>query len=360
MPADREAGRPAGVASAGGTQSAPVGTSEAGTAPLLAVDSLRIAFPAGGGLVDVVEEASFTVDRREFVGLVGESGSGKTVTALALLRLVPPPGRIRSGRILLDGEDLLDRPERTMTSIRGARIGFVFQEPMTALNPVFTIGNQIVEAIRAHAQVSRRQARGRALELLELVAMPEPHLRLKEYPHNLSGGQRQRVMIAIALASEPDLLIADEPTTALDVTVQAQILELLEDLRSRLGLAVLLITHDLAVVAETCSRVLVMYAGRIVEEAPVQNLFEAPAHPYTRGLLASLPRLGRAPESGPDLGRGRLQAIPGQVPDLASWPAGCRFHPRCPERFDPCSQRAPGLAELDVGRRVACFLHSES
>ncbi|MGB6639406.1 MAG: ABC transporter ATP-binding protein, partial [Thermoanaerobaculia bacterium] len=246
---------------------------------LLAVDGLSVSFPVGNRWVPVVRGVSLSVDEGEFVGLVGESGSGKSMTALAMLRLIPDPGRITGGRVLLSGEDLLGLADPRMRLVRGARIGMIFQEPMTALNPVFTVGFQITEAVRVHRRVSKREARLEAERLLDLVAIPAARQRLKDYPHQLSGGQRQRVMIAIALASNPDLLIADEPTTALDVTIQAQILDLLEQLRQELGLAVLLITHDLAVVAETCTRVIVMYAGQVVEEAPVETLFSAPAHP---------------------------------------------------------------------------------
>ena len=253
---------------------------------------LTVSFPQGERRVPVVRDVSLTVGRGEIVGLVGESGSGKSMTALSVLRLVPPPGAIEAGRVLLDGVDLFTLPEREMRRVRGGRVAMVFQEPLTALNPVYTAGFQIAEVVRAHRKVSRRAARDEASRLLELVALPDPRRRLDDYPHQLSGGQRQRVMIAMALAAGPSLLLADEPTTALDVTIQAQILELLERLRGELGLSVLLITHDLAVVAETCDRVLVMQAGQIVEEAAVDDLFRAPAHPYTRLLLAAVPRLG--------------------------------------------------------------------
>ena len=340
--------------------------------PLLVVEDLTITFPSADGAAAVVRGVSFEVAAGEFVGLVGESGSGKTITALALLRLVPAPGRIESGRIRLAGLDLMALSEAEMCRIRGARIGMIFQEPMTALNPVFTIGFQIREAIRAHSKVTRRQARREAERLLDMVAMPESRRRLEDYPHQLSGGQRQRVMIAIALASKPDLLLADEPTTALDVTVQAQILELLERLRQELGLAVLLITHDLAVVAETCDRVAVMYAGDIVEEAGVHALFGAPAHPYTRGLLSALPRIaerhvdmGGAAEAAESAaseksGRGRLTAIPGQVPDVSNRPTGCSFHPRCGDVMARCRRQEPGDFAAGDGRRVRCFLYDRS
>jgi oligopeptide/dipeptide ABC transporter ATP-binding protein len=319
--------------------------------PLLEVDELSVAFPGAAGDVAVVRELSFAVERGEFLGLVGESGCGKSVTALALLRLVPEPGRISGGRILLDGADLLELAEPEMRRVRGGRIGMVFQDPMSALNPVLSIGFQIAEAVRAHHPVSRREAREEALRLLELVAIPAPRERLGDYPHQLSGGQQQRVMLAIALAAKPDLVIADEPTTALDVTVQAQILELLESLRCQLGLAVLLITHDLAVVAESCDRVVVMYAGQGVEEAPVGELFVAPAHPYTRGLLAAVPRLGGAARGG------ELPAIPGQVPEPASLPTGCAFHPRCGEVMERCHERQPELYPVSENRSARCFLH---
>jgi oligopeptide/dipeptide ABC transporter ATP-binding protein len=321
------------------------------TLPLLEVDRLTVDFPAGGRRVAVVRDVSFAIGRREIVGLVGESGSGKTLTALSLLRLVPPPGRIAAGRVLLDGEDLLALSESRLRRVRGARIAMVFQEPATALNPVYSIGFQIAEAVRAHRRLSRRAARAEAARLLDLVALPAAQRRLADYPHQLSGGQRQRVMIAMALAAGPDLLLADEPTTALDVTVQAQILELLERLRAELGLSVLLITHDLAVVAETCERVIVMYCGEVVEEGSVEELFAAPAHPYTRALLAALPRLGTP------AARGRLPAIPGQVADPAARPAGCAFHPRCPEAFAACSRREPPLFALGGGRTARCLLH---
>ncbi|MGH9363418.1 MAG: ABC transporter ATP-binding protein, partial [Thermoanaerobaculia bacterium] len=252
--------------------------------PLLRVEGLSVDFPVRERRVEVVRDVSLAIGRRELVGLVGESGSGKSMTALALLRLVPPPGRIAAGRVLLDGEDLLVLPETRLRRVRGRRIAMVFQEPATALNPVYSIGFQIAEAVRAHRPLSRRAALAEAARLLDLVSLPDARRRLADYPHQLSGGQRQRVMIAMALAAGPDLLLADEPTTALDVTVQAQILELLERLRQELGLSVLLITHDLAVVAETCERVVVMYCGEVVEEAGVRDLFARPAHPYTRAL----------------------------------------------------------------------------
>ena len=319
--------------------------------PLLAVENLSVAFPGAAGDVAVVRGLSFEIAPGEFLGLVGESGCGKSITALALLRLVPEPGRITGGRILLDGENLLERQEKRMREVRGGRIGMIFQEPMSALNPVLSVGFQIAEAVRVHHPVSRHEAREEAVRLLELVAIPAPRQRLKDYPHQLSGGQRQRVMIAIALAAKPDLVIADEPTTALDVTVQAQILELLESLRQKLGLAVLLITHDLAVVAETCDRVVVMYAGQAVEEAPVRQLFARPDHPYTRGLLAAVPRLGGAARGG------ELPAIPGQVPEPGRLPGGCAFHPRCGEVMEECRVEEPQAYRVAPERRARCYLH---
>ena len=318
---------------------------------LLAVEDLSVAFPSERGPVAVVRGVSFTVAPGEMVGLVGESGSGKSLTALSILGLVPDPGRITAGRVRFRGRDLTRLSDSALRRYRGARIAMIFQEPGTALNPVFTIGFQVAEAIRAHRRLSRRRALAEAEELLERVAIPDPHQRLGDYPHQLSGGQRQRVMIAMALAAGPDLLLADEPTTALDVTIQAQILELLESLRRELGLAVLLITHDLAVVAETCERVVVMYAGEVVEQAPAGALFTRPAHPYTRGLLGALPRLGAEVE------RGGLATIPGTVPDPAELPPGCPFHPRCPDRMPVCDRRSPALYRVGEATRARCFLH---
>ena len=320
--------------------------------PLLAVEGLSVAFPAGGRWVPVVREVSFTVHRGEMVGLVGESGSGKSVTALAVMRLVPPPGRIVGGRILLAGEDLGEMTPAALRRVRGARMAMIFQEPMTALNPAYTIGFQIAEAIRAHRRVAAADARREAVRLLDRVAVGDAGRRAGDYPHQLSGGQRQRAMIAMALAAGPDLLLADEPTTALDVTIQAQILELLEVLRRDLGLAVLLITHDLAVVAETCDRALVYYAGQVVETAPVTTLFARPAHPYTRALVAAIPRLG-APAP-----RGAQPTVPGRVPDPASLPGGCAFHPRCPEVMERCRRQVPAVYPVAVEHAARCFLHA--
>jgi peptide/nickel transport system ATP-binding protein len=322
--------------------------------PLLDVEHLTTGFDIRGRFIPAVIDVSFHVHAGETLCLVGESGSGKSVTALSIIRLVQSPGRISAGSIHLHGRDLMALGERDLERVRGAEIGFIFQEPMTALNPVFTIGSQIEETLRIHGRATRSTARRRAIELLDSVSVPEPRRRTDEYPHQLSGGLRQRALIALALACQPKLLIADEPTTALDVTIQAQILELLAELQKRLGLGLLLITHDLGVVAEMADRVAVMYAGRIVEAAPVKPLFAEPKHPYTRGLLASMP--GDAP-------RTRLRAIQGTVPPLGSLPPGCAFSTRCPERFEPCDRAHPGdtrfpLASGDA-RTVKCHLHEQ-
>jgi peptide/nickel transport system ATP-binding protein len=301
--------------------------------PLLSVERLTTGFDVGGRFVPAVIDLSLHVSSGETLCLVGESGSGKSVTALSIIRLVQPPGRISGGRLIFKGRDLCTLTEREMQHVRGADIALIFQEPMTALNPVFTIGSQIEETLRVHGRASRRDARQRAVELLDAVSIPEPHKRVRDYPHQLSGGLRQRALIAMSLACSPSLVIADEPTTALDVTIQAQILDLLRDLQRQMGLALLLITHDLGVVAEMADRVAVMYAGRLVEEADVRTLFADPKHPYTRGLMASIP--GGAPGT-------RLQAIQGTVPPLGALPPGCAFEPRCPSRFEPCPKAPPG------------------
>ena len=316
--------------------------------PLLAVADLSAGFDVGGRFVPAVRHVSVTVSRGETLCIVGESGSGKSVTAFSLIRLVPPPGRITSGTISFNGRDLMSLPDGDMQKVRGAEIGFVFQEPMTALNPVITIGAHIEETLRVHDRATRRTAPARAVELLDAVSIPEPQRRAAEYPHQLSGGLRQRALIAMALACEPKLLIADEPTTALDVTIQAQILDLLREMQKRLGLALLLITHDLGIVAEMADRVAVMYAGRVVEHAPVKELFADPKHPYTKGLLASIPGAARGT---------RLQAIQGTVPPLTALPPGCSFTPRCPYRFEPCPTQHPGDTVLEHGRTVKCYLH---
>ena len=317
--------------------------------PLLEVEDLRITFATGAGTSHPVDGVSFSLARGELLALVGESGCGKSLTSLALLRLVPPPGRILpSSTIRLDGVDLLGLDPAALRAIRGRKIGMVFQDPMTSLNPVFTVADQISESVRAHQRVSKAAARGRALELLQEVGIPDPVARLDQYPHQLSGGMRQRVMIAIALASEPELLIADEPTTALDVTVQAQILEVLDRLRAARGMAVLLITHDLGIVAGRADRVAVMYAGRLVEEASTAELFARPSHPYTRGLLASVPRI-----AGPVT---RLTPIAGTVPPPTAWPSGCRFHPRCPQAMPRCATDDPPPLPVAGGHRMRCWL----
>jgi len=300
---------------------------------LLSVKHLTTGFDIGGRFVPAVSDVSFDVSAGETLCLVGESGSGKSVTALSIMRLVQPPGRIAEGQLLFNGRDLRSFGDREMQKIRGAEIALIFQEPMTALNPVFTIGSQIEETLRVHGRATRRTARQKAIALLEAVSVPEPQKRVRDYPHQLSGGLRQRALIAMSLACEPVLVIADEPTTALDVTIQAQILDLLRSLQKRMGLALLLITHDLGVVAEMADRVAVMYAGRIVEEAAVRTLFADPKHPYTRGLMASIP--GGAPGT-------RLRAIQGTVPPLGELPPGCSFTPRCPNRFEPCPKAFPG------------------
>jgi peptide/nickel transport system ATP-binding protein len=315
---------------------------------LLEVENLRITFPAGDGVARPVDGVSLTLTRGETLALVGESGCGKSLTSLALLRLVPPPGRIEPGsRIDLEGRDVLGLEAEALRQVRGRRIGMIFQDPMTSLNPVFTAGDQIAEGIRAHFKMSKKAAADRAVQLLDEVGMPDPARRAKAYPHQLSGGMRQRVMIAIALCAEPDLLIADEPTTALDVTVQAQILEV----RQSRGMAVLLITHDLGIVAGRADRVAVMYAGQIVEEAPTTRLFARPSHPYTRALFASIPRL-----TGP---RGRLNPIPGTVPNPSAWPVGCRFQPRCPEAITKCTT-VPGVFPVEPDHRSRCWLEEKS
>ena len=321
-------------------------------APLLRVEHLRTVFALSGGReAAAVDDVSFEIRRGETLGLVGESGSGKSVTALSIMRLVNPPGRIAGGRIELEGRDLMALDESELQRVRGRRIGFVFQEPMVALNPVYTIGFQIEETLKVHGLARGAAAKARAVELLRAVRVPDPERRAREYPHQLSGGLRQRAMIALALTAEPSLLIADEPTTALDVTVQAEILDLLRQMRREFHLSLLLITHDLGVIAEMAERVAVMYGGRIVELAPVAQLFDAPAHPYTRGLLASIP--GGEPGT-------RLTAIPGTVPALGQLGAGCAFAPRCPERFSPCEQRPPALLPVTDVQEARCYLYDSS
>jgi len=316
--------------------------------PVLSVENLTTVFDVEPRPVTAVNGVSFDIRRGETVGLVGESGSGKSVTAFSIIRLVQPPGRLTSGRVVFQGRDLVPLPEDEIRKVRGAGIGFVFQEPMAALNPVMRIGDHIAEALRVHGLATRAEARTRAVELLRAVRIVDADRRVDDYPHQLSGGMRQRVMIAIALACRPPLVIADEPTTALDVTVQAQILELLRDMKREFGVSLLLITHDLGVIAETADRVAVMYAGRIVEQGPVRDIFRHPAHPYTRGLLASIP--GGAAGT-------RLKAIDGAVPNMAALPPGCSFGPRCSEHMAQCDRAFPDLATVGAGHTVRCYLH---
>ncbi len=315
---------------------------------LIEVKSLVTSFKIGGREFNAVDSCSFSVRRGKTLGIVGESGCGKSVTSLSIMRLIPsPPGTIRSGEILFEGKDLLKLDEEEMRKIRGNKISMIFQEPMTSLNPVFTIGDQISEVFRIHRGKSKKEARELSIEMLKKVRIPSPEQRFDEYPHQLSGGMRQRVMIAIALACEPKLLIADEPTTALDVTIQAQILALMNDLQKENNMATILITHDLGVVAETCDDVVVMYGGQIVERATSEQLFSRPKHPYTLGLLESIPKLGQR--------KSRLSTIPGIVPSLGNFPTGCRFQDRCPFVTAQCRTNAPTLRKLSDGSEVACF-----
>ncbi len=322
---------------------------------LLQVENLQTNF--GGDSkkappAQAVRGVSLSVRKGETLGIVGESGSGKSVTAMSVLRLIAPPGKIVGGRVLLEGDDLLQKSERQMRDVRGARISMVFQDPMTALNPTLTVGEQIAETIRAHQPVSRAEARAQALDWLRRVRVTLPERRMTQYPHELSGGMRQRVMIAIAFSCRPELLLADEPTTALDVTVQAQILDLMDDLKTELGTGVVLITHDLGVVRERCDTVAVMYAGQIVEYASAAALFAEPKMPYTQALLASLPDWRRAKTDGP------LPSLPGQPPSLTQIPPGCPFHPRCPQSFSLCPTRVPANTVLEDGvRTVRCLLY---
>ncbi len=322
------------------------------TIPLLELDDLHTFFYTDNGVARSVDGVSFSVGAGETVGVVGESGCGKSVTALSILRLIRAPGRIEAGSaIRFEGKDLISLGEREMQKIRGNRIAMVFQEPMTALNPVFTVGDQIAEVARIHAGMSKRDAAAKAVEMLKLVGIPAPEQRANEYPHQLSGGMRQRVVIAMALVMNPALVIADEPTTALDVTIQAQILELLADLTKRLGTSILLITHDLGVVAENCARVIVMYAGEVVEEANTVDLFASAHHPYTEGLLGAMPRVGGDAE--------RLATIPGTVPAPTAWPAGCRFRDRCMYAWERCENEHPPLYQIGGGHTSRCHLAEE-
>jgi peptide/nickel transport system ATP-binding protein len=320
--------------------------------PLLDIRGLRTHFSTDDGIVRAVDGVDIAIGRGETVGVVGESGCGKTVTALSVLKLIAmPPGRIAGGEILWRGRDLVPLPADEMNRIRGKEIAIVFQEPMTSLNPVYTVGEQIAEIVRLHEGLGRRAALEKTVDMLRLVQIPNPERRVHDYPHQFSGGMRQRVMIAMALSCNPKLLIADEPTTALDVTIQAQILELLQDIKSRFGMAIMLITHAMGVVAETAQRVVVMYAGKVIEEAPVETLFAEPRHPYTQGLIRSIPRIDMAADR-----KVRLEAIAGVVPSLLDPPPGCRFAPRCRYAMRVCVEAPPPLREIGAGHKVACVL----
>ena len=320
-----------------------------GAVPVLDVKGLKTVFKTRSGEVHAVNSVSFDLRPGELLGVVGESGSGKSVTMMSLIGLLPmPPAEVREGAVLFGGRDLLTTGEDALRGIRGKRIGFVFQDPMTSLNPVFNVGFQIMEPLRKHMNMSKSAARNRAVELLELVGIPDARRRLDDYPHQFSGGMRQRVMIAIALACDPEVLIADEPTTALDVTIQAQILDLVKELREKLGMAIIWITHDLGVIAGIADRVLVMYAGQVVEQAPVHELFSNPQHPYTRALLKTIPSVSGERSS-------RLQVIEGQPPILSAAPSTCAFMPRCAHGFDRCAAQNPERREVGHGHDVACF-----
>ncbi len=319
---------------------------------LLEVKDLKTYFYTSDGVVRAVDGVTFHIMRGETLGMVGESGCGKSVTSLSIMRLIPdPPGKIVHGQVIFEGEDLLKKSEAAMRRIRGNRISMIFQEPMTSLNPVYTVGDQIAEAIQLHQGLKRREAMEKAVEMLRKVGIPLPERRVHEYPHQMSGGMRQRVMIAMALSCNPQLLIADEPTTALDVTIQAQILELMKELKDEMKMAILLITHNLGVIAEMAQRVVVMYAGKLVEEADVRSIFRKPLHPYTEGLLNSIPRI--------DAPRARLHVIEGVVPNPLYMPPGCRFHPRCPYAEDICRREEPSLVQAGDGRWVACWMWAE-
>jgi peptide/nickel transport system ATP-binding protein len=314
------------------------------------VEGLKTYFFTEEGVVQAVDGVDFVLRRGETLGIVGESGSGKSVTSLSIMRLVSPPGRIVEGKIIFDGIDLLTLEPEEMRKLRGDRIAMIFQQPTTALNPVFRIGDQIIETLEIHQGLKGEEAQKRCIELLSMVGLPDPQRRMRQYPHELSGGQCQRVMIAMALACNPELLIADEPTTALDVTIQAQILDLMRELREKIETAIMLITHDMGVIAEMADSVVVMYAGQVVEYADVQSLFSDPKHPYTRGLLNSMPVLGDEREE--------LEVIPGTVPSLINPPQGCRFASRCSKRFEKCDQPPP-MIELGSNRRVRCWLYAD-
>jgi oligopeptide/dipeptide ABC transporter ATP-binding protein len=322
---------------------------------LLQVEELKTYFHTFEGIAKAVDDVSFSLDKSDVLGIVGESGCGKSVTAQSVMRLVPqPPGRIEHGRILFDGIDLLAIPMGRMRNIRGNRISMIFQEPMTSLNPVYTIGTQISEMFIKHEKASKKEGMDRSIEMLRKVQIPAPERRINEYPHQLSGGMRQRAMIAMALACNPEILIADEPTTALDVTIQAQILDLIMKLREDFETAVMIITHDLGVIAEVAEKIVVMYAGKVVEQGSTFDIFDNPMHPYTKGLLESVPVLGARAEKG----RGRLKEIPGLVPSLYDLSSGCSFAPRCPSRKDECLEALPPLVEDSPGHFIRCVLYS--
>jgi oligopeptide/dipeptide ABC transporter ATP-binding protein len=322
---------------------------------LLKIQDLKTYFFTEEGVAKAVDGVSLSLQEKETLALVGESGCGKSVTALSVLRLIPdPPGKIVGGNILFNGINLLELTEKEMRKIRGNKISMIFQEPLTSLNPVFRVGNQIAEAIQLHQRLHKKNAWEKSVEMLKLVGIPSPEKRVKDYPHQLSGGMRQRVMIAMALSCHPQLLIADEPTTALDVTIQAQILDLISSLKEKLGMALLLITHDLGVVAETAQTVAVMYAGRIVEYADVKELFSNPLHPYTQGLLHSLPRINLDGKE-----KTRLEAIPGTIPPILNLPEGCKFSTRCPQVFDLCREAEPALKEVRKNHFVRCWLYRD-
>lgn len=315
---------------------------------LLEINKLRTVFKTYAGQVQALNDVNLKVGYGEALGIVGESGSGKSVTMLSILRLLSENGRVSAGEILFDGKDLLGFSDKQMQNIRGNDIGMIFQDPMTSLNPVFTIGNQLVEVIRKHSSLSPAEAKAKAIELLRMVGIPSPEKRIRQYPHEFSGGMRQRVMIAMALSCEPKLLIADEPTTALDVTIQAQILELMKELKNKLGMSIILITHDLGLVADICERVVVMYGGMVVEEGKVEDIFYRPQHPYTKGLLKSIPRV--------NMGKERLMPIDGYPPDMLNPPAGCPFVTRCSEAMEICNMERPQNKEISEGHCSACWL----
>ncbi len=319
---------------------------------VLEVKNLKTYFHTNEGVIPAVDGVDFTLKKGKTLCVVGESGCGKSVTAFTVMRLIPmPPGKVESGEILYNGKNLVKFTENEMRDIRGNEIAMIFQEPMTSLNPVYTIGNQIVEAIVLHQKVKPKEARQRAIKMLEKVGLPDAPKRVDEYPHQMSGGMKQRVMIAMALSCNPEVLIADEPTTALDVTIQAQILDLLKHLKETEGMSIMLITHDLAVVSEVADEVLVMYASKVVENAGVNEIFNAPKHPYTQGLIKAIPQLGNRVD--------RLNEIPGQVPKPQNYPKGCHFADRCPHVMDICRQKDPGMEEVSTGHLVSCFLYGE-